>query len=220
MRSWGTCPHSHNELSRAIANLEICLLRRKEVESCIQQPRREWTWAKERREGAPGPVMSINIAFQRSGKTMLIAHLPKEGHVGEKPREHESNLGAETAWLFFIVVLVSSSIILTIFSSQYHVYCQIVALLSSLWQPKIPQQKKGSFTLKELQPEKSLKKFKKQWRWDRECGMAVQLVCGSQNVHHSIYPGGQRPPLLGHNWICTADRVGYPLIDVMYEGPT
>ena len=122
--------------------------------------------------------------------------------------------------IVFMVVFVSSSIIQTIFASQDHVYCQIVALLSSLWQPKIPQQKKGSFTLKELQPEKSLKKFKKQWRWDRECGMAVQLVCGSQNVHHSIYPGGQRPPLLGHNWICTADRVGYPLIDVMYEGPT
>ena len=72
--------------------------------------------------------------------------------------------------------------------------------------------KKGSFTLKELQPEQSLENFKKQWSWDCERGMAVQLVCGSQNVHHSIHPGGQRPPLLGHNWICTADRVGYPLM--------
>ena len=72
--------------------------------------------------------------------------------------------------------------------------------------------KKGSFTLRELQPEQSLENFKKQWSWDCERGMAVQLVCGSQNVHHSIHPGGQRPPLLGHNWICTADRVGYPLM--------
>ena len=77
-------------------------------------------------------MMSIKIAFQRSGKMMPIAHLPKEGHVGEKPREHESNLGAETELCFFMVVFVSSSIIQTIFASQDHVYCQIVALLSSL----------------------------------------------------------------------------------------
>ena len=77
-------------------------------------------------------MMSIKIAFQRSGKMMPIAHLPKEGHVGEKPREHESNLGAETELCFFMVVFVSSSIIQTIFASQDHVYCKIVALLSSL----------------------------------------------------------------------------------------
>ena len=52
-------------------------------------------------------MMSIKIAFQRSGKMIPIAHLPKEGHVGEKPREHESNLGAETElwflWLFLFL---------------------------------------------------------------------------------------------------------------------
>ena len=98
--------------------------------------------------------------------------------------------------IVFMVIFVSSSIILTIFTyiiqtifaSQDHVYCQIVALLSSLWQPKLPQQKKGSFTLKELHQENLWKISRHS---DRETVSVEWLSSWCETVKMSTNPSTQ-----------------------------
>ena len=70
------------------------------------------------------------LTFQKRG---TLERSPENMSPTSEPRLHHG---------FFMVVFVSSSIIQTIFASQDHVYCQIVALISSLWQPKFPQKKR------------------------------------------------------------------------------